>query len=136
MSTLIPAPIPFHEAIPRYHQIAQVLRQRAASGELGTKDGKNKGFTEQALCDEFGVSRTTIRQALGMLKRDGVLASRRGVGTRLIEPDPANVPYTRSSGDPLHAAIGSKPRIVSVTKEPAPPEIGKFLQLANDEPVL
>jgi GntR family transcriptional regulator len=65
-----------------------------------------------------------------------VLASRRGVGTRLIEPDPANAPYTRSSGDPLHAVIGSKPRIVSVTKEPAAPEIGKFLMLANDEPVL
>src|SRR5437763_378819 len=81
MSTPIPAPIPFHEAIPRYHQIAQLLRQRAATGELGAKDGKKKGFTEQALCDEFGVSRTTIRQALGMLKRDGVLASRRGVGT-------------------------------------------------------
>jgi DNA-binding GntR family transcriptional regulator len=127
-----PVTVPFHEAIPRYHQIAQVLRQRAAAGELGGA----AGFTEQALCDEFGVSRTTIRQALGMLKRDGVLQSRRGVGTRLVESEPKSLPYTRSSGDPLHFALGTRPRILAVAKVEPPPEVAAFLRLAPGEPAL
>jgi GntR family transcriptional regulator len=118
--------IPFHESIPRYHQIAQVLRQRVVGGEA-------RGFTEQALCAEFGVSRTTIRQALGMLKRDGVLASRRGVGTRLLETEPRRLPYTRSSGDPLHAGLGTKARILAVTRTVPSPEIAAFLKLAGGE---
>ena len=67
--------------MPRYHQIARLLRQRAAAGPAG--------FTEHGLCAEFGVSRTTIRQALELLKRDGMLRSRRGVGSRIVSELPA-----------------------------------------------
>lgn len=123
---------PFHAAIPRYHQIAQQLRLRAASGALAGK----AGLTERALCDEFGVSRTTVRQALAELKKDGVLQSRRGVGTRYIGPGLARRPYTRSSGDPLHAELGTKPRILAVEKAPPPEEVRKFLGLVAGEAAL
>jgi DNA-binding GntR family transcriptional regulator len=113
--------IPFHSAIPRYHQIARLLRQRMAAGAPG-------GLTEQALCDEFGVSRTTIRQALAELKREGLLRSRRGVGTQLVRAERAQRPYTRSSGDPLHAALGTRPRVLSIAKVPPPPEVADFLK--------
>ena len=118
-------PIPFHASIPLYHQIAQLLRQRAGAGA-------GPLATEQALCNEFGVSRTTIRQALGMLKRDGLLESRRGVGTRLIA---AGVKRTlvRSSGDPLHAGLGSEPKIVEIARREPPPEVASFLALADGE---
>ena len=84
------AALPFHDSIPLYHQIAQVLRQRAAQGADGGL------ATEQALCAEFGVSRTTIRQALASLKREGLLQSRRGVGTRLVRPRSALCARTSS----------------------------------------
>ena len=121
--------LPFHDAIPLYHQIAQLLRLRASGSEAGGL------ATEQALCAEFGVSRTTIRQALGALKREGLLQSRRGVGTRIVRA-PAARTYTRSSGDPLHAGLGSEPRIVSFGMAVPPAAAAEFLGVAPGEPAL
>lgn len=118
------ASIPFHTAIPRYHQIAQLLRLRAAQsaeGGLGT---------EQALCTEFGVSRTTIRQALAQLKGEGLLESRAGVGTRIMRPRVART-YTRPSGDPLHAGLGSEPHIVTIGQAVPPVAAAEFLGIPS-----
>ena len=114
--------------MPRYHQIARLLRQRAAAGPAG--------FTEHGLCAEFGVSRTTIRQALELLKRDGMLRSRRGVGSRIVSELPAAAPFTRSSGDPLHAALGTQPKVVLIKKMEAAEEVRAFLGLKKGEPAL
>lgn len=46
--------------------------------------------TEQKLVDQFGVSRTVIREAVSNLKADGLLASRQGSGVFVLEP-PAQV---------------------------------------------
>ncbi|MFD1690853.1 FadR/GntR family transcriptional regulator [Azotobacter chroococcum] len=37
--------------------------------------------TEQALCDQYGVSRTVVREAISMLKREELVVSRQGSGT-------------------------------------------------------
>ena len=126
--------VPFSEETPRYHQIAQALRARAR-GRPAAHAGDPQGarpHTEQALCAEFGVSRTTIRQALAVLKREGLLESRRGVGTRFVPaaPEPK---YTRSHGDPLHAALGSKPRLVSRKVVRAPDPVVEFLGLGEEK---
>jgi len=113
--------IPFHTAIPRYHQIAQLLRLRAAQSAEGGL------ATEQALCAEFGVSRTTIRQALAQLKGEGLLESRAGVGTRIVRPRVARTTYTRPSGDPLHAGLGSEPHIVTFGQALPPAAAAEFL---------
>lgn len=123
------AALPFHDAIPLYHQIAQQLRLRASGSAEGGL------ATEHALCAEFGVSRTTVRQALATLKRDGLLQSRRGVGTRIVRPRAART-YTRSSGDPLHAGLGSEPRIVSFGIAVPPAAAAEFLGLAPGAPAL
>ncbi|WP_136068738.1 FadR/GntR family transcriptional regulator [Modicisalibacter radicis] len=39
---------------------------------------------ENGLCDAFGVSRTVIREAIAHLKSLGLVATRRGVGTRVV----------------------------------------------------
>src|SRR2546429_6821796 len=36
---------------------------------------------ERALCERFGISRMTLRQAMGLLDREGLIESRRGRGT-------------------------------------------------------
>src|SRR5262249_56346914 len=43
--------------------------------------------TEMKLLAEFGVSRTTIREALGVLTRDGLIARHRGRGS-FVRPRP------------------------------------------------
>jgi DNA-binding GntR family transcriptional regulator len=116
--------LPFDAATPRYHQIARLLLLRAQSGVLT----EQRLPSETALCDEFGVSRTTIRQALDVLKRQSLLQSRRGVGTRFVgaQSKPKRV---ASSGDPLHAALGSRPRIISLDRAAAPREVAVFFGL-------
>ncbi|MBW6398855.1 GntR family transcriptional regulator [Roseomonas sp. HJA6] len=44
--------------------------------------------TEQELCQSFGVSRSTIRQALRRLGEIGLVAGAQGVGTRVIADQP------------------------------------------------
>jgi len=55
--------------VPYYQQLAQVLEQRISSGDIA------RGArlpSEQDLCDEFGLSRATVRQALQHLESRGV----------------------------------------------------------------
>jgi GntR family transcriptional regulator len=117
------AAVPFNRSIPRYHQIALTLRARVEAGGLGPH---GSSATEHQLCAEFGVSRTTIRQALGMLKEHGLLQSRRGVGTRLVRQRPARR-ITSSIGDPLHAGLGTRVRVVSIEPVEPPAEVAAFL---------
>lgn len=43
---------------------------------------------EHELAERHGVSRATVRAALSLLERDGVVERRRGAGTRVLEPRP------------------------------------------------
>jgi DNA-binding GntR family transcriptional regulator len=118
--------------VPIYHQIAQVLRRRIEAGEWGQG---NHLATEQALCREFGVSRTTVRHALSQLKREGLLSSQRGVGTRRVG-ETTRTKYVSNLSDPLHASLASDPRVVSTEMTAARGAIAAFLGLAEGDPIL
>jgi DNA-binding GntR family transcriptional regulator len=111
---------PAHSSVPLHHQIAQVLRARIESGRWS--DGGP--LTEQALCEEFRVSRTTLRQALAQLKQIGLLQSRRGVGTRGVAPPAKKM--VRSSGNPLHAGLQTRSRVHSLGLVAAPAPVAAF----------
>lgn len=64
--------------LPLYHRIARVIRLRIESGEY-VENGLLPA--EEELCAEFKVSRITIRQALAILKQDGLIYSKAGYGT-------------------------------------------------------
>ena len=113
---------PIRSSVPLHHQIAQVLRMRLESGAWSAGGTLS---TEQRLCEEFGASRNTVRQALSQLKQAGLLESRAGVGTRGVAV-PVKPKIVRSSGDPLHAAFNSKPRVVSVGEVPSSPAVAVF----------
>lgn len=67
-------------SVPRWMQIAAILRQRIA--EHGTE---LTGLTDQELTREFGVSPLTVRQALQDLVRSGLLKRQRGKGTVVVQ---------------------------------------------------
>src|ERR1700761_9411596 len=117
-----PAAIPFSPSIPLYHQIALMLRSRADTGGLAT---------EQQLCAEFGVSRTTVRQALAVLKQDGLLQSRRGVGTRFV-PHAATPRHTSLIGDPLHAGLDTVEKVISIEPFEPSAEVRAFLDIDGE----
>lgn len=62
--------------MPRWAQIARILRQRVAEHGPGLTD-----LTDQSLAREFGVSPLTVRQALQDLVRSGLITRHRGKGT-------------------------------------------------------
>lgn len=69
--------------MPRYHQIARTLRERiAASGQAPGERLDN----QRSLAREFGVTLMTLRQALDLLERDGLIARRHGLGTFVARP--------------------------------------------------
>lgn len=64
--------------LPRYAQVADVLRSRIARGRLAPGDCLPP---LPALQREFGVARVTVRQAIELLARDGLVSAQRGRGT-------------------------------------------------------
>lgn len=68
---------------PLYHSVAEVLREEIVSGvyPIGSYLA-----TEDKLRERFGVSRHTVREALRMLRENGLVSSRRGSGTRVLPP--------------------------------------------------
>ncbi|HOT31396.1 MAG TPA: GntR family transcriptional regulator [Petrotogaceae bacterium] len=66
--------------IPIYYKIYQILKARIEKNEY-----KEKLPTENELCQEFNVSRLTMRNALQELKRERILSSHKGRGTYIIQ---------------------------------------------------
>src|SRR6266478_8157519 len=63
---------------PIYLQIAEGISALLTNGALPA------GYVlppERALCERFGISRMTLRQAMSLLDREGLIHSRRGMGT-------------------------------------------------------
>ena len=64
--------------VPRYARLAQLLRQRVRKGVW--KPGENLPRLED-LMKEFDVSRVTVRQAVALIAREGLVIVGRGRGT-------------------------------------------------------
>jgi len=71
--------INFHDSpIPRYLQLADLMRQRIARG---TWEQGQKVPSLEELVAEFGVARVTVRQAIDVLTREGLVSPQQGRGT-------------------------------------------------------
>ncbi len=57
-------------------QVAAKLRERIAAGELGPRLP-----SQEELAEQFGVAPKTIQKALDILKAEGLVYARRGLGT-------------------------------------------------------
>lgn len=88
-------------AQPEYLRIAAELRQRIASGQLAPGDQLP---TLPALCASYGVSETTIRNALRLLATEGLIETRARAGTR-VRPRP---PIHRMAADRYRSTPGGK----------------------------
>ena len=69
--------------VPRYHQIARSLRERIAAGAPAPGERLDN---QRSLAREFGVTLMTLRQALELLERDGLITRRHGLGTFVASP--------------------------------------------------
>jgi GntR family transcriptional regulator len=69
--------------VPLYLQIRNLLRERIRLGEWGADEPMP---TEEDLVAHFGVSRTTVRQAMSDLVNEGLVVRRPGRGTFARQP--------------------------------------------------
>lgn len=65
-------------------QISSALRQKIASDGLKAGD---KLPSEARIAEDFGVSRTVVREAVASLRADGLVEPRRGAGVFVLEPN-------------------------------------------------
>ncbi len=69
-------------APPIYHRIAAVLREEILGGRLAAGE---RLATIRDLAGRYGVAQDTVRQALQVLRADGLVRSRQGSGTFVAE---------------------------------------------------
>ena len=115
-----------NEFIPYYYQIANLLRGKIENGELiaGIKLPK-----ELDLSKHFGVSRVTLRQALAILEKEGLVTRERrkgtfvnrgGVKSKMIQL--TGVVWEENAG-------GEEMRIISIEDVDASSRLQKFFGL-------
>ena len=64
----------------KYEELASELENEIGSA---LAEGRRTLRTEQQLCEQYGCSRQTVRMALKKLREEGLIATRRGSGSRL-----------------------------------------------------
>ncbi len=93
--------------------------------------------TERELCERFGVSRGTVRQALDHLEAEQRILRHQGRGTFVAGPKMDHL-LELTSHTAYFRARGMEPgsRLISVTRVPATPEVAGMLALAEGEEIL
>jgi len=119
---------------PIYRQIAEAIGSLLAGGVLPP------GYVlpaERELCAQFGISRMTLRQAMSLLDREGLINSRRGVRTvvthnRLAKQQPEALSFTEEI-----RARGGRPesRLISLELAIPSPSVRDFFELQEQQKV-
>lgn len=108
----------------RYQQVANVLLSEIENGDhpIGSLLP-----TEHELCDHFGVSRYTVREALRRLFEAGLVARRRGAGTTVIATKRPPL-YDLTVGSVMDIFNYAKIRDLKSTKLKSPCSLRKILK--------
>ncbi len=125
------------EALPKYVQIANHIRDRIASGELASGA---EVPSERQIAEEFHVARPTATRALSTLRAWGLVESRPGMGTFVRERPQL---YRRARDRYAHAratgrayTTGERSEIIKAERVPAPEEVATALDIEPTEVVV
>lgn len=105
---------------PLYSRIAMLMRQRILGGQWLPQ---SQIPTIEALMEEFGTSRVTIRLALDMLQRDGLIERFRGRGTFVTDHGGGlyRIRLGQSWRSLIEALDGTRPRLLETVDDIMPP---------------
>ncbi len=131
---------------PVYRQIADIMRGQITSGDLAPGEQLP---SERALMDSFGASRGTVRQAVSLLKSEGLIEVEHGRGAYVRTAPPVRrLAYDRfarrhrDAGKAAYLAeMESEQRradveIIRIARDAAPAVVAGRLGLAPGDPVL
>src|SRR5437667_5167787 len=125
----------FHSRVPRYHRIAEALRERIRVGELASGSRLDN---QRQLAKSFGVTLMTLRQALELLEREHLITRRHGLGTFVAAPsvDLAIVQLGRSAGETPAKGEHVATRLLGTRFAAADRRVAEALRLAGRPLVL
>lgn len=120
---------------PLYSRIYRDLKRRIESGALAPGTLLP---SQRALSREFDVTLMTLRQAIGLLKQEGLVVTRQGAGTRVA---PRRFAYSvgplRSLAQEMaQQGLRMTTRVVRAPAEPASPVVAAELELQEGAAVL
>lgn len=121
-------------AKPLYEQLKEILKQKINGGEF--KPGEALPG-ERQLMDAYGVSRVTVRQAIGELVNEGLVYRQHGKGT-FVAPQRIERPLARLLGVAEELALEGlevEIRVIKTGIQESTPEVRQELQLVEGEPV-
>lgn len=104
---------PAAERLPRYREIANLLREEIAAGIFPVGSFLP---TEDGLCARFSVGRHTVREAIRQLREENLVKSRQGAGTMVAAPTSKPLFYDAQSFDDLNAYAADTRIVISAMK--------------------
>jgi GntR family transcriptional regulator len=120
-----------NDFLPRYCQLANILRERISKGELAARQPIP---SERQLEEDYSVSRTTIRQAIDLLVRQGFLYREHGKGT-FVSPQKLQKgisELTSFTEDMMRRGIVPGQKILQLGYVPPPEEVRAQMELPAD----
>lgn len=120
--------------VPRYYQLQEIIRERIRSGEWAPG---SLIPSERELCERYGISRMTARQAISGLEAEGLLYREQGKGTFVGQPVIAQQLLQLTGFTEDMNARKSKPgaRVLSAEMWPADEETAERLRIRTGQPV-
>jgi GntR family transcriptional regulator len=117
---------------PKYYQLATILREQIEQGKLSPHETIP---SERNLEQIYSVSRTTIRQAIDLLVRQGYLYREHGRGT-FVSPQKLQKgisELTSFSEDMRRRGLEPGQKILDINIMPPPADVRKHLELGDQE---
>lgn len=124
-----------HNPLPLYQQLKSLIEDRIASGEWlpGTQVP-----SERELCEQFQISRITVRLALADLVNEGRLVRTQGRGTFVAHPriEQRLTSLTGFTQDMQSRGKRAGSQVLQLESTAALPNVARALQLKVGEPVI
>jgi GntR family transcriptional regulator len=123
----------YTQPLPKYYLIRSILRARLQrEGVPGARLSSEIEF-----CREFGASRITVQQALGLLEKEGLIRREQGRGTFYIgEPPPTDVKLSGLVDSLIKYREGAHARVVAKKVVGATPRMASRLRVPIDTPIV
>lgn len=122
------------DRVPLYCQLKAIILERIESEELRPNDPIP---SEKELIRQYGLSRTTVRQAISELVREGYIYRRRGKGTFVSRPKMQHGLRKLTSFSEDMRSRGFRPgaRVLEFDRVRPPRKVAAYLELADDDEV-
>jgi GntR family transcriptional regulator len=125
---------PAEKFVPNYYRLESHLRESLRNGALRPGDPVPP---ESSLCQQFGVSRTTVRQALSRLVYEGLITRHRGRGSFVAEPRlEHSKPFLSFEEEMRARGATTGIKLLDMRTEPAQGRVAENLGIAEGTPVI